>query len=210
MLCRFPSKIVVSIKPKPDRALVIFHKKIKKNSFVKITNPVNNKSIIAKVISNNAQFSDFYNSVITTRIANELSIDLNEPYVDLVLISENSTFIAKKAKTFDEEKNVAEKAPVDGITIDNLGTELNKKNKVKKHNFLYSIKVADFYYKDSAENMILRIKNETNLKNPLIKKLSKTKYRVLLGPFSDIKKLEQSFDEIKLLDFENLEILKDA
>ena len=193
-----------------DRALVIFHKKIKKNSFVKITNPVNNKSIIAKVISNNAQFSDFYNSVITTRIANELSIDLNEPYVDLVLISENSTFIAKKAKTFDEEKNVAEKAPVDGITIDNLGTELNKKNKVKKNNFLYSIKIADFYYKDSAENMILRIKNETNLKNPLIKKLSKTKYRVLLGPFSDIKKLEQSFDEIKLLEFENLEILNDA
>ncbi|MBD1143255.1 hypothetical protein IDH14_01020 [Pelagibacterales bacterium SAG-MED33] len=193
-----------------DKALVIFHKKIKKNSFVKITNPVNNKSIIAKVISNNAQFSDFYNSVITSRIANELSINLNEPYVDLVLISENSTFIAKKAKTFDEEKNVAEKAPVDGITIDNLGADLNKKNKVKKHNFLYSIKVADFYYKDSAENMILRIKNETNLKNPLIKKLSKTKYRVLLGPFSDIKKLEQSFDEIKLLDFENLEILKDA
>ena len=193
-----------------DRALVIFHKKIKKNSFVKITNPANNKSIIAKVISNNAQFSDFYNSVITSRIANELSIDLDEPYVDLVLISENSTFIAKKAKTFDEEKNVAEKAPVDGITIDNLGTELNKKNKEKKHNFLYSIKVADFYYKDSAENMILRIKNETNLKNPLIKKLSKTKYRVLLGPFSDIKKLEQSFDEIKLLEFDNLEILKDA
>ncbi len=193
-----------------DRALVIFHKKIKKNSFVKITNPANNKSIIAKVISNNAQFSDFYNSVITSRIANELSIDLDEPYVDLVLISENSTFIAKKAKTFDEEKNVAEKAPVDGIIIDNLGTDLNKKNKVKKHNFLYSIKVADFYYKDSAENMIIRIKNETNLKNPLIKKLSKTKYRVLLGPFSDIKKLEQSFDEIKLLEFENLEILNDA
>ena len=54
--------------------------------------------------------------------------------------------------------------------------------------------------------MIIRIKNETNLKNPLIKKLSKTKYRVLLGPFSDIKKLEQSFDEIKLLEFENLEM----
>ena len=193
-----------------NRALVIFHKKIKKNSFVKITNPVNDKSIIAKVISNNVQFSDFYNSVITKRIANELSIDLSEPYVDLVLISENSTFIAKKAKTFDEEKNVAEKAPVDGITIDNLSNDLNIKNKVKKHKFLYSIKIADFYYKDSAENMILRIKKETNLKNPLIKKLSQTKYRVLLGPFNDIKKLEKSFDEIKLLEFENLEILKDA
>ena len=193
-----------------NRALVIFHKKIKKNSFVKITNPVNDKSIIAKVISNNVQFSDFYNSVITKRIANELSIDLSEPYVDLVLISENSTFIAKKAKTFDEEKNVAEKAPVDGITIDNLGADINKIDKAKKHKFLYSIKIADFYYKDSAENMILRIKKETNLKNPLIKKLSQTKYRVLLGPFNDIKKLEKSFDEIKLLEFENLEILKDA
>ncbi len=193
-----------------NRALVIFHKKIKKNSFVKITNPANDKSIIAKVISNNVQFSDFYNSVITKRIANELSIDLNEPYVDLVLISENSTFIVKKAKTFDEEKNVAEKAPVDGITIDNLSGNLDIKNKVKKHKFLYSIKIADFYYKDSAENMILRIKKETNLKNPLIKKLSQTKYRVLLGPFNDIKKLEKSFDEIKLLEFENLEILKDA
>ena len=193
-----------------NRALVIFHKKIKKNSFVKITNPVNNKSIIAKVISNNVQFSDFYNSVITKRIANELSIDLSEPYVDLVLISENSTFIAKKAKTFDEEKNVAEKAPVDGITIDNLGVDLNNKIQVKKHKFLYSIKIADFYYKDSAENMILRIKKETNLKNPLIKKLSQTKYRVLLGPFNDIKKLEKSFEEIKLLEFENLEILKDV
>ena len=193
-----------------NKDLVIFHKKIKKNSFVKITNPVNNKSIIAEVISNNVQFSDFYNSVITKRIANELSIDLNEPFVDLVLISENSTFIAKKAKIFDEEKNVAEKAPVDGIIIDNLGADLNKKNQVKKHKFLYSIKIADFYYKDSAENMILRIKKETNLKNPSIKKLSQTKYRVLLGPFNDIKKLESSFDEIKLLEFENLEILKDA
>ena len=193
-----------------ERALVIFHKKIKKNSFVKITNPVNDKSIIAKVIDNDVEFSDFYNSVITTRIVNELSIDINEPYIDLVLISENSTFVAKKAKTFDEEKNVAEKAPVDGITIDNLGTDSNKEKKVKKQKFLYSIKVADFYYKDSAENMILRIKKETNLKKSLIKKLSKTKYRVLLGPFNDIKKLEKSFEEIKLLEFENLEILKDV
>ena len=193
-----------------NRALVIFHKKIKKNSFVKITNPVNDKSIIAKVISNNVQFSDFYNSVITKRIANELSIDLSEPYIDLVLISENSTFIAKKAKTFDEEKNVAEKVPVDGIVIDNLGAELNKKKQVKKHKFLYSIKIADFYYRDSAENMVNRIKDETNIKKSVIKKLSKTKYRVLLGPFNDIKKLEKSFNEIKVLNFENIEILKDV
>ena len=193
-----------------NRSLLIFHNKIKKNSFVKITNPANDKSIIAEVISNNVKFSSFYNSVITKRIAEELSLDRNEPYIDLVLISSNSTFIAKKAKTFDEEKKVAEKAPVDGITIDNLGEEKKKEIKVKKRKFLYSIKIADFYYKDSAENMVNRIKEETNIKNSVIKKLSKTKYRVLLGPFNDIKKLENSFNEIKVLNFENIEILKDV
>ena len=193
-----------------NRSLLIFHNKIKKNSFVKITNPVNDKSVIAEVIENNVKFSNFYNSVITKRIVEELSLDPNEPYIDLVLISQNSTFIAKKAKTFDEEKKVAEKAPVDGITIDNLGSENEKEVKIKKQKFLYSIKIADFYYRDSAENMISRINSETNIKNSKIKKLSKTKYRVLLGPFNDIKKLEKSFNEIKILKFENIEILKDV
>ena len=194
-----------------NRSLLIFHKSLKKNSFVKITNPVNQKTVIAEVISNNVKFSDFYNSVITSRIAEELSLNLNEPYINLVLISQNSTFVAKKAKTFKEEKKVAEKAPVDGIQIDNLGEINQPKNEtIKEEIFSYSIKIADFYYKDSAENMSNRIVNETNIKNPLIQTISNTKYRVLLGPFNDIKKLEDSFNEIKSLDFENIEILKDV
>ena len=194
-----------------NRSLLIFHKSLKKNSFVKITNPVNQKTVIAEVISNNVKFSDFYNSVITSRIAEELSLNLNEPYINLVLISQNSTFVVKKAKTFNEEKKVAEKAPVDGIQIDNLGEINQPKNEtIKEEIFSYSIKIADFYYKDSAKNMSDRIINETNIRNPLIKTISNTKYRVLLGPFNDIKKLEDSFNEIKSLDFENIEILKDV
>jgi len=194
-----------------NKSLFIFHKNLKKNSFVKITNPINQKTVIAEVISNKVRFSDFYNSVITSRIADELSLNLNEPYIDLVLISQNSTFIAKKAKTYNEEKKVAEKAPVDGIQIDNLGDFNQPKYKAKKDNiFSYSIKIADFYYKDSAINMSNRIIDETNIANPVIKTISNTKYRVLLGPFNDIKKLEDSFNEIKSLDFENIEILKDV
>ena len=192
-------------------ALIIFHKKLKKDSFVKITNPLNQKTIIAKVISNKVKFPEFYNSVITMRIADELSLNLNEPYIDLILISQNSTFIAKKTKTFDEEKNVAVKAPVDNIKIDIINNTKNKNKKIVKDNvFKYSIKIADFYYKDSAKSMVNRIISETSIKDPSIKKLSKTKYRVLLGPFNDINKLEESFNNIKLLNFENLEILKDV
>lgn len=194
-----------------NRSLFIFHKNLKENSFVKITNPKNQKTIIAEVISNKAKFSDFYNSVITLRIAEEISLDLKEPYIELVLISQNSTFVAKKAKTFKEEKKVAEKAPVDGIQIDNLGQTIDPKEEITKDSvFNYSIKVADFYHKDSAKNMSDRIINETNIKNPIIKRISNTKYRVLLGPFNDIKKLKESFNDIKSLNFENIEILKNV
>ena len=200
-----------SINKKLDnKELIIFHKKIFKNSFVKITNPENAKTITAKVISNDAVFSDFYNSVITTRIADELSLNPNDPYIELVLFSKQSTFVAKKAKTFEEEKQVADKAPVEGILINNIGSSKLKKNKITPQKFTFSIKIADFYFKDSAENMIKRIEDETNIKTSTIKKLSNTKYRVLIGPFNDIKNLEKSFNELKPLDFENIEILKNV
>ena len=192
-----------------QRSLNIFHKTLKKKSFVKITNPINGKSLIAEVKSNRADFSSFYNSVITNRIAENLELDFKEPYINIVLISIDSTFIAKKSKTFDEEKNVAEKAPIDGIQISNLNAEDQKNISTKKNNtFSYSIKVADFYYKKTAKNMIDRIRSETSLDKLTITKLSKNDYRVLIGPFNDIKSLRESFEKMKSLYFENLEIIK--
>ena len=60
----------------------------------------------------------------TDKEAEELSLNLDDPYINLVLISQNSTFIAKKAKTFEAEKKVAEKAPIDGIKISDLNLSL--------------------------------------------------------------------------------------
>ena len=48
-----------------------------------------------------------------------------------------------------------------------------RKKIIKDNIFKYSIKIADFYYKDSAETMINRINNETSITDPTIKKLSK-------------------------------------
>ncbi len=201
----------LDIKELDNRSLNIFHKSLKNKSFVKITNPINNKSVIASVKSNKVKFSNFYNSVISTRIVESLELDINEPYIEIILISQNSTFIAKKAKTFEAEKEVAEKAPIDGIQINDLNSNkqiINKK--IKPKTFSYSIKVADFYYKKTAQLMIDRIKNETSVKNYKIIRLSKTNYRVLIGPFNDIKTLKNSFEKMKSLYFENLEILKNA
>ncbi len=203
-------KDLIKIKKLDDRSLDIFHKSLKRKSIVKITNPKNGNFLIANVKSNKVRFSNFYNAVLSPRIAKDLDLDLMEPYVEIVLIPKGSTFVAKKAKTFDEERSVAEKAPIDGIQINDLNKKKTKK-KIKKQNFFsYSIKVADFYYKNSAILLVDRIKNETHLKNLKIVKISKTKYRVLIGPFNDIKSLRESFEKIDVLNFENLEILNNA
>ena len=198
------------IKKLEERSLNIYHKTLKKNSMVKITNLNNGISLIAKVKSNKVKFSDFYNSVLSLRVAEVLELDENEPYIEIILISKDSTFIAKKAKTFEEESVVAEKAPVDGIQISDLNEKKIKKKIIKDKNFLYSIKVADFYYKDSAKMMLEKIKSESLVKNLKIIEMSKTKYRLLIGPFNDIKSLKETFENMSLFNFENLEILKNA
>ena len=198
------------IKKLDQRSLDIFHKSLKRRSVVKITNPKNGKSLIAYVKSNRVKFSNFYNSILSPRIAEDLELDFKEPYVEIALVSKNTTFVAKKAKTFDEERSVAEKAPIDGIQINDLNEKKIKKEIKKSKKFLYSIKIADFYYEKTASMLVNRVKKETKLKNISIIKLSQTKYRVLIGPFDDIKSLKDSFEKIDLLNFENLEILNNA
>jgi len=201
---------LTNIKEIEPRSLMIYHKTLKKKSMVKITNPINGLSLIAEVKSNKIKFSNFYNAILSSRIAKTLELDQEEPYINIVLISKDSTFVAKKAKTFEEESIVAEKAPVDGIQINDLNKKETKEKKTIKQVFSYSIKVADFYYKDTAKVMLEKIKIDTPIKNLKIIKLSETKYRLLIGPFNDIKSLKKTFENMDLFNFENLEILKNA
>ena len=190
-----------------ERSLIIFQKNLTKGTTVKITNLINNKSMLAKV-GPKSDYPSFYNSVISKRIYNKLEIDIEEPYVEVLEISENSTFLAKKAKTFDEEKNVADKAPVEDISIYSLNNDTDKSIKNEINNFSYIVKIADFYYEDTAKLMIKRIKSESKLISINILKLSDTNYRVYLGPFKDLKSLKKAFNDIKIINFENIEIIK--
>jgi len=190
-----------------DQSLVIFQKNLKKNTIVKITNILNNKSIIATV-GNNADYPLFYNAVLSLRIANEISLNENEPYVEILEVLEEAVFVAKKAKTFEEEKKVANKAPVNNINISDLNIkETNTKNTLNKK-FSYEIKIADFYFNDMASLLVDRIINETKISHAKIKKINDKKYRVYAGPFNNINSLQKSFNDISVLEFENIEILK--
>ena len=190
-----------------DRDLLIFQKNLKKGTTVKIKNNMNSKSIIAKV-GNNANYPTFNNSVVSKRIASELELDFDEPYVEILEILNNSSFIAKKAKTFDEEKKVANKAPIESISINDLNSNEPALKKNKKKKFSYIIKIADFYFYDSAKLMIKRINEETKVEKIKLKSLSETNYRVFLGPFNNLNSLKKAFNDISLLNFENIEIIK--
>tara|TARA_B110000971_G_scaffold89532_1_gene92066 strand:- start:132 stop:890 length:759 start_codon:yes stop_codon:yes gene_type:complete len=190
-----------------ERSLIIFQKNLKNNTQVKVTNLLNNKSLIARV-GKNSSYPLFNNSVLSKRIANELDLDPNEPYIEILEIIENSIFIAKKAKTYEEEKNVAKKAPVKTISINDLNNiNIDNKKSIKKI-FSYEIKVADFFFNDNAKVMLNRIINETEIKNVRIKEITKQKYRVFLGPFNNINSLQKSYNDISILEFENFEIIK--
>ena len=192
-----------------NRSLIILQRNLKENSTVKITNLINSKYIIAKV-GKRAEYPFFYNSVISQRISQKLEINELEPYIEIKEIVANSSFIVKKAKTFDEEKKVADIAPVDSISINNLNdNNIKKTKKIIKSKFSYIIKIADFYFKNSAKSMNDRIKKETPITNVRIQNLSNTQYRVFLGPFNNINSLQKAFNDISTLEFENIEIIKD-
>ena len=57
------------IKKLENRSFNIYHKSLKKKTKVKITNPANGKYFIAEVKSNKEKFSNFYNSILSLRIA---------------------------------------------------------------------------------------------------------------------------------------------
>jgi hypothetical protein len=190
-----------------ERSLIIFQDNLKKNTQVKITNILNNKSLVAKV-GKKSDYPFFNNSVISARIAEQIELDIKEPYIEIEAIPEDSLFVAKKAKTFDEEKKVAIKVPVNNISIDNLNNKKKKKKKYTSQKFSYSIKIADFFFNETAVLMVERINSETDIKESNIKKISNGNYRVYLGPYNNIYSLQKSYNDIRILDFENIEIIR--
>ena len=195
-----------------DRSLLIFNNNLTKETPVRITNLLNGKYLMAKV-SKNANYPFFYNSVISKRIAKELSIDLNEPYIEIRTLNQKNSFIINKAKTFDEEKEVANKVPVQGIEIKNISINSDKTKIIKvktnlKTDFNYIIRIADLYFEDSANILVKRLQNDYQIINIKVKKMSENRYRVYKGPYYNLDSIKNEYNDIIKLNFENIEIIK--
>ena len=121
----------------------------------------------------------------------------------------NETFIAKKSNTFEEEKNVVEKAPVNKIEMNDLTNKtLEVKKKILKDNSFILV-INEFYYEDSANNLKKELIKKTNMNNISVKKINNKKYRLLVGPFKNFNALKTAYISLNNLGFEDLNIYKD-
>jgi len=183
----------------------VLHPLLKNNTLVNISNPFNSKSLTAK-IRKTINYPSIYNIVITKNMANKLELDINNPYVEVLSIRKNDKFIAKEASIFDEEKKVANKAPVASININDMSAS-TPKIKVKKKEPSYIIDIAEFYFLQSAETAKNRFEKEADLKNIKIKKMSKNKFKVYSGPHASFNSVKDIYFSLNGLGFENLNII---
>ena len=78
----------------------------------------------------------------------------------------------------------------------------------KVSKFLYTIKVAEFYFFENANVLKKRIIDETDIQVVNISSISKNTHRITLGPYNNINSLKKDFYSIRTLGFENIEIIK--
>tara|TARA_B100001121_G_C18515541_1_gene538813 strand:- start:49 stop:783 length:735 start_codon:yes stop_codon:yes gene_type:complete len=185
---------------------LIGHQFLKIGSSIKITNPSNNKSVIYK---NNKKvlYPEFYTVLITEPIAQELGLDKDLPYIRLDVVKKNKSFIAKKAKTFNEEKKIHIKAPVEHVKIDNIS---KKKSSTKKNAKIFSILVGEFSSIEVVKYLKERILKETveldrNKLKILVKRSNKV--QLILSPYKSIESMKRDYIELKKFGFEELDIL---
>ena len=198
------------IKGKLDNSKIqISHQKIKTNALVKIINPKNKESIIIKNFKN-VKFPDFYKILITKPLAEKLNINPEIPLVEIIEIKKNKSFIAEKAKIFNEEKKISSNAPVTSVKISNISK--NKKNKTKKNSIKFNILIASFYSKDTAVFLKERIIKEVSSydsKKLNIYKSKNNEINLISGPYKAVNLMKNDYILLKKFGFEELDIIID-
>ena len=186
----------------------ISNKNLKTGSLLKITNPINKKSVVLKN-AKRIKYPDFYKLLITKPVAEKLDLNSNLPILEITEIKKNKSFIAKKAKIYTEEKKISSKAPVASVQISNISkNKVNKKNKNKYSNNIF-IHIATFYSIDTARflrNRIIKDLEELEDKKIIIKKINSKETQVILGPYKSVNLLKNDYIILNKYGFEELDI----
>ena len=200
----FENKIIK--KKLNNDVMQISHKDLKIGSLIKLINPKTQESLVLKNIKK-IEYPDFYKILITEPVALKLNINSDLPLLEILEIKKNKSFIAKKAKIYQEEKKIPSKAPVTSVKIANISKKKNDKQ-INNLDSIY-ILVASFYTKEAANLLKQRIITETpsyDIKKIKIKKRTIKEFEVLSGPYKSINLLKNDYISLKSFGFEELDI----
>ena len=189
-----------------NNLLQIAHNKLRPGSLIKIINTKTNDSIILK---NNKRFEypEFYKIIITKPVAEKINLQLDLPFVEIIEVKKNKSFVAKKTKIFKEEEKIHSNAPIESVTINNISKNIKNKNKTIKDKFY--IIIAEFYSKDSAATLKQRISQELlnfDNKKLYIKTKKSNKISLISGPYNSINLMKNDYIQLKKFGFEELDI----
>ena len=185
--------------------ILVLHTTLKTNTPIRITNLSNSKYIDTKIYKR-ANFPKIFNVVISKKVAALLELDSENPLVEIIELKKNRTFIAKEGNMFEEEKNVAGKAPVDEIKMNDFTIAETQKSENKPERKKFILVISDFYYEDSALELKSDLIKKTKLNNISIKKINDNKYRLLVGPFENFNALKTTYISLNNLGFESLNV----
>ena len=102
-----------------NQIMQLSHQNLKTGSLIKITNPINNKTLVLKNIKR-IKYPDFFKILITDAVADKLDLKRDLPLLEITEVKKNKSFVAKKAKIYTEEKKISSKAPVASVKISNI------------------------------------------------------------------------------------------
>jgi len=154
-----------------NEQILALHSSLKKNTLIKIINPDTSIAVETKIFRR-ADYPNIFNIVLSKKIATILELNLDNPYVEVFEVKKNKTFIAKEGNIFDEEKNVAEKAPISEVKMDDLTKEKIKNQEISTKDSNYILVISDFYYLDSANNLKKELVKKMNINNISVKKIN--------------------------------------
>ena len=184
----------------------ISNQNLKIGSLIEITNPKNKESVVLKNIRR-IKYPDFYKILITEPVAEKLKLDLELPIIEITEIKKNKSFIAEKAKIYNEEKKISSKAPVTSVQISNISK--NKINRSKKTSDKIFIHLATFYSLNTAKFLKERITKEIvdlDSKKLKIIKINNKEIKLILGPYNSVNLLKNDYIKLKAFGFEELDI----
>ncbi len=158
---------------------------LQKDSLIKITNK-NNK--ISKVYKVDEQLKSTDSRIIYLPeiIYDEISLNREFPLVLVQSMRENKSFIAKKTKTFDEEKKINKKVKIETIEV----LKIDNEKVITKKIFL---DFGPFYYKTYSETLFRLLSLNIKNKKLIYKDYAPKNHIISIGPLKNLTEYDNIY-----------------